>query len=322
MNAAASARALIPEEDNTTLQTAFPPLPEGEVVVVRPSDISDMDACSFKHGLRRAGVRPTYLRSNLAFGTIMHSTVEVYVTGEVTEADLPDFFGQAWDNVRKGNEIRYSSTESFNSLDNIGRVLARMFPKWWKQSGFRVFRMPGGEFSVEQRLTVQLAPTVILSTQPDLIVECVRTITDKGYVLAQPGDIAVLDVKTPKAASGIEFSQRSTQLTYAKIAVEANRPKLGLSREVKGVGYLELMKKKTPEIVPPFLYERPVHLVNDAIRKAISVAERIRCGDYVRTSGMAFNSPCQMCDYAEACLSGDGSELTFPDGLTAVQLMR
>lgn len=307
---------------NHTTTTAFPPLSEDEVIVARPSDITDMDSCSFKHGLRRVGVKPLFTRSNLIFGTIMHRVVEMHVTDQVTANDLPGFFEKEWDLVRQQYMIRYSSNETFDSLTSIGKSLAERFPSWWQKSGFRVFRFPNGKLSVEQRFTVQLSPTVILSTQPDLIVECTRTIMTGSHVLAAPGDIAVLDLKTPKAASCIEFCQRSAQLTYAKIAVDGNKPKTGLSCDVKGVGYLEFLKKKTPDIVPPFLYERPAHLVNDAIRKALYTAERIRRGEYIRTSGMAFNSPCRMCDYAGLCLSGDDSDLELPNGLTAVQFMR
>lgn len=311
-----------PTNTNPTVATVFPPLSESEVIVVRPSDITDMDSCSFKHGLRRVGVKPLFTRSNLVFGTIMHRVVEMHVTDQVTESELPGFFEQEWNQARQQYVIRYSSNETFDSLTSIGKSLAARFPSWWKLSGFRAFRFPNGEPSVEQRLTKQLSPTVILSTQPDLVVECTRTIMAGSHVMAVPGDIAILDLKTPKAASAIEFCHRSAQLTYAKIAVDANKAKTGLSKDVERVGYLEFLKKKTPEIVPPFLYERPAHLVSDAIRKALYAADRIRRGEYVRESGMAFNSPCRICDVAGACLSGDDSDLEFPDGLTAAQLMR
>jgi hypothetical protein len=291
--------------------------------VLSPSDIADFDACGYKHALRRHGVKAESTAAALLFGTTGHSCVQHHVIGLVTDRQLPAYFDQLWQKARRENVIRYSSIESFDTLRAIGMKLMERFPEWWKQSGFRPVRMPDNEYAVEKRLAAQLSPTVILSTQPDLIVEVTRTMIDKaGNVMAKPGDVGILDVKTPRAESTVPFSQRSIQLTLGKVAVDGNKPTTGLSKDVSSVGYVELLKKKSPSITRPFLYPRPAHLVQDAIHKAISVAARIRKGDYCRTTGMAFNSPCNMCEFEGLCYSGSDEGLILPAGMTADELQR
>lgn len=301
----------------------FAPLPENATIVLRPSDIVSMSACGYQHALKRAGVLAEAVSATLVFGTCMHTCVQMYVTKQVKGSSLRKFFEQLWQETRRKQIIRYSSTDSFEKLLATGSKLAEIFPDWWKASGFRPWRMPNGEYAVEKRLTAQLAPNVILSTQPDLIVEVTRTLkNDKGYVMAVPGTPAILDAKTPRASSTIQFAQRAIQLTFGKIAAEANRSLLGLSKDIGGVGYVEALKRKEPRFEAPFLYERPVHLVQDAVRLAISVADRIRRGDFARCTGLAFNSPCNMCEYENACLTGSDEGLVLPEGITADQLLR
>lgn len=319
MNAAAAAVA----QTTPARVTAFTPLPENEVVVLRPSDIVDMDACSFAHGLKRHGVLAEAVSSALIFGTVGHEVVRQYITHLEKANLLPALFEKLWQEARNKHLIRYAAYESYDSLLKIGQKLVEMFPDWWKQAGIRPFKLPNGEYSVEQRLTTQLSPTVILSAQPDLLFETVRTLVNAaGHVYAKPGDLGILDFKFPRSESPLVFAQRSLQPTYYKISAEANKAALGIAQDIRVVGYVEMLKQKSrPRIVPPFLFERPRHLVEDAIRKAFQTADRIRRGEHTRDTKMAFNSPCSLCEFEALCLNGNDEGIVLPPKLKLADLV-
>jgi hypothetical protein len=165
---------------------------------------------------------------------------------------------------------------------------------------------------------------VILSTQPDFIGQAERFLVDgNGTTVAKPGDVILLDWKTPKVASSFTFGSRSLQLSYGKLAVDANRSKLNLPGTVSKVGYVEFLKKKTaPSIEPPTLFDRGPDLLKDAIDKAVRVADDIRHGRFYRDTHMAFNSPCDMCDFVDACVDGCSEDLVLPEGITADMLVK
>lgn len=306
----------------STAKTIFDALPEGEAIVLRPSDIVDFDNCSYATAFKRAKIRPEATAAALLFGTAVHEVILLFVGGNAKAAELPGLFEALWTKARDTQAIRYSSIENWDSLLQIGRKLMEYFPQWWQKAGFRPVRMPNGKFAMELRLDVQIEPNLIVSSQPDIVAEVTLIQVDpSGYVMARPGDVVILDWKSPRAASSIEFAQRSVQPTYYKIAGEAHAALLGIDR-IAAVGYVELLKQKTRTVIThPFLYPRTDLQVRQAVAKAKYVANRIRQGLYLQESKMAFNSPCNLCDFAGACLSGDDDGLVLPEGISKKMLV-
>lgn len=310
-------------------KTIFDPLPDSQVITVRPSTIVAFENCSFATAFSLAGIVSQARSSALIFGTIVHEIIDLHVTGLARADELPPLFQERWEAAKKQAVIRYSSQESFESLLATGRRQMELFPEWYKRSGFRPLRLSDGSFATEQRMLVQVAPGVVLSVQPDFIGYATLAQVDPyGFVMVKPGDVVILDWKTPKSASSIAFAQRSVQPTCYKIVAEAHRDMLGLNAaNVAAVGYVELLKKKWParsssgpEITHPFLYPRSDVLVDEAIRKTIKTADRIRRGEFFRESKMAFNTPCDLCEFAEACLTGNDDGLVLPTGITKAML--
>jgi hypothetical protein len=308
--------------------TVFGPIPDSTTIVLRPSFIEQFSNCSIQAAYDRAGVKPDYDPSPFVFGEVVHWVISVFLIRLVRGDEMVMLFRHRWNRAAQERAIRYSSIETHESLMNTGVRLMELFPQWYAQSGLRPLRMPNGDYAVEIRLNVELEPRVILSCQPDAFMEVTKIQLDScGFVMARPGDIVVIDWKSPRTASSIAFAQRSTQPTYYKIAGEAHRAALGIDR-VTSVGYVELLKKKVgsrgrgPEIIHPFLYPRSDQLVAEALERALYVAWRLRHGIYHRDSRMAWNTPCSECSYSGACLDGNTDDLVLPTGITADMLIK
>lgn len=303
-------------QPSPTRPSIFTPLGEDAEVRVRPSTIAAMERCSYAVAFELAGIRPLVSPAVTVFGTCIHTCVQEHITGLTPARLLADRFQVLWEEARCANVLSYSQNESFESLLETGRALMELFPVWWQLSGLR-------PIVVEKRLDCTIAPGVVLSCQPDLIAEAtVFRFDEFGFPMLRPGEIVIIDWKAPKQRSSAVFAQRSTQPTYYLHNGNAHSSLLG--GYVIKVGYAELLRKKVPVtdrgegpvIAPLNVYGRSEALVSDAIAKAIKVAGAIRRGEFHRRSGMAFDTPCDMCGYAQACLTGDPEGLVLPEGVT------
>lgn len=300
---------------NSSRPSIFDPLGEEMVIRLRPSTIVSMERCSYATAFELAGIRPSVTPAVIEFGTAIHACVQEHITGLVSGGVLPDRFQALWEAVRQSKVLSYSKNETFESLLATGMALMSQFPAWWLLSGLR-------PLAVEERLIKTIAPRTELSCQPDLIAEATVFRHDEfGYPMVNPGDVVLIDWKGAKQRSSAVFAQRSTQMTYYKHVGDDYVASLG--RSVTKVGYVEFLRKKVPAgrgegpvIAPLNCYGRSEVLVNDAITKAIKVAGVMRRGEFHRSSHMAFNTPCDMCGYAQACLTGDPEGLVLPQGIT------
>jgi hypothetical protein len=298
-----------------TRESIFDPIGDDVDIELRPSLIHSYEKCSYAAAFEIAGIRTVATPAAIEFGTCIHTCCQEHITGLVSASVLPDRFQALWEEVRQSRILSYSKNETFESLLATGSSLMEQFPTWWQLSGLR-------PIAVEERLKTTIAPKTVVSCQPDLIAEAtVFRFDEFGYPMVTPGDIVLLDWKAPKQRSSDVFARRSTQLTY--YYHNANDYVAALGKSVTRVGYGEFLRKKVPivrgegpVIAPLNCYSRSEALVRDAISKAIKVADEIRHGDFHRASHMAFNTPCDMCGFAQACLTGDPDDLVLPKGVT------
>ena len=330
MNALPITALVPPAIQPASTLSAFAPLPADEPIFIRPSEVHSQGNCSYAAGLRRVGVRPEYENATLLFGTSVHEAIASFLYEETSRAQLPMRFQAEFAMRTKRVVVRYSTVDDYSSLREIGTRHMELFAEWYPYAGFRPLRMRNGQPAVEVRTNVEVDPGIILSCEPDAVFEVTKTqATTDGFVIAKPGDVVIPDWKTPRSESSIAFAQRAIQPTLYKFNVEHD-PKFGLDgRKVAAVGYVELIKNKVPRkgsktkgprIIHPYLYPRSDDQVRRALNQVRFAAWRIRNGVYFDDSKMAWNTPCDECEFAQFCLNGDTEGLILPQGMTAEQL--
>ncbi len=129
------------------------------------------------------------------------------------------------------------------------------------------------------------------------------------------GQVAVLDLKTAaqKLDPESHFGHNTFQLTTYQYGVERTLAHLLEDGRVSNVGYMELIKRKIPKTkgqgptveTPLFFPRRSRELVADMLNTYLRTIRELEQNRFLRPPNLAFNSPCQMCDYAQLCVFND-----------------
>jgi hypothetical protein len=302
----------------------FEPIPDDQVIYIRPSEAASFSNCPRACGLSRKGVYTQAESSPLAFGTVGHQVIEEFVRGDLQDSDMADRFNELWNKALEEKLIQFTSTMGFDDLMRTGMSLMSQFPAWWRELEIETLFQ-------EERLNVALSDNVVLTGQPDFVGRATKPLECNGAFKVAKGDVVVLDWKHPAQAStaGIGFSALSHQPTFYKVLIEANVKKTKIDT-VQAIGYVDLIKKKmpkttrgtTPYIEELNLYYRTKHQVKSAVEYALFVADNIRKGYFPQEPRMAFNSPCDgmmECEYLGLCADADTEGLVLPDGFVPSQ---
>lgn len=281
------------------------------VIRLRPSGVLKYDECPRQYFFQyQERLRSDATSANLPFGTAVHEAMTGYVLAKVSGKpfDALDTFDTLWSKALETEVLEFSSMWDEDSLRETGKVLVERFQSVWDDSGFTPL-IDGQGPVVERRFEVEVAPGVSLSGQPDVI------------AVTPNGDVVALDVKTTAQPYDPSFLLIAEQLTAYQILLDGHRDSLGIEK-VNQVGFVEAIKRKVPktnrgkgpEVHEPMLTgARSKSLVDEYLDKVQSTARGIATGDFPRRPRMAYNSPCQMCDFRGYCLQGSMEGLTRPD---------
>lgn len=281
-----------------------------DVIRLRPSSVLKYDECPSQYYFSAIeGLRSKATSANLPFGTAVHEAMTGYVLSKVSGKpfDPVDAFEAEWERALEQEVLEFSSIWDEESMRATGKVLAERFPEAWDKTGLVPLLDEDGPV-VERRFQATVAPGVVLTGQPDVI------------ALNSDGEVIVVDVKTTASAYDPTFVLVAEQLTAYQILLEANRESLGIET-VDKLGFIEAVKKKVPktsrgtgpEVKEPLLADRRgADMTQEYLEKVCNMARDIKQQRFPRRPRMAFNSPCNMCDFRGYCLQGDMDGLTRP----------
>jgi hypothetical protein len=177
--------------------------------------------------------------------------------------------------------------------------MLRNFQDAWSESGGQVMLDPQGEPLVEREMTVDCGENIHLRMKMDLV-----------YIDAD-GQIVVADLKSPRAESPEDFAYAADQVTAYQIGVESTST-FGIDR-IDAVQFIELLKLKSKAHTSfaTRAPRRPEIQVQEYLEKVRHTAKNIRAGYFPRRAGMAFNTPCGMCEMKSHCYHGtfDGIDM-------------
>ena len=244
-------------------------------------------------------LEPVIESANLAFGSAIDGATGEFLRGVAQGAsiDPEPIFSRLW----QGHTRLDFTNKKLNHADlmSIGRNLTSRFPMTWEQSGLHVATLPDGEPGVQVTLSVTLGDDIVYNSKIDLL------------AFDTDGRLGISDIKTAGSTTPAEFELVSTQLTDYQMQVEANWERLGIQPgDVEWLNFIELRKTKgAPVAVLPMSPRRSDEVIQERIEEIRTIAENIRAERFPRHSGIAFASPCALCEFRAACTRQDYSGL-------------
>lgn len=278
-------------------------------VRLRSSSIATADNCrrmlQYQYILK---VESSTVAANLVFGRCIDVAIREYLRaltlGEPLIAPVTQF-QELWHQARAENVLVFSKTQNHATFERIGIALMRVFPEFWDAVGFQVALSARGDPLLDVPLSTYLGRLLDFEVYLD------GTLDILAY--AEDGELAILDVKTAASAHTTRYTQRSDQLTTYQILVASNLERLGLP-PVRRLGFLDLLKRRaSARINPPLLVPpRSPAEIAEFILKCFWLAEDIKRQRFPRASRMQFNTPCELCAFAQHCIHGNSAGLVFP----------
>lgn len=274
-----------------------------------PSQIASADNCRRLHwyqSIRK--VRPVALAANLAFGHCIDQITREYLRAITLGTALLDpvsEFQRLWQEQTRTQILSYSATQSPETFERMGLDLLRALATSWDETGFEVALNGKGEPLLDVRLSQSLGRQGGLEVILDGVIDVI--------VYTPESELAVLDVKSAAALHTALYALRSDQLTSYQILVQGHAAAMGLP-PLQRVGFWDFLKRKAssrvekPLLVPP---RQPAELA-EFRQKCFWLAEDIRCRRFPRASRLQFNTPCELCDFAQHCVHGEEEGLVFP----------
>jgi hypothetical protein len=280
---------------------------------LRSSQIATADNCRrmllYQYVLK---VESIAVSANLAFGRCLDEATREYLRSLTLGQPLPDpvaDFQRRWARETSSNVLVFSATQSPETFERMGVDLLQALPESWDATGFEVAVNAEGVPLLDVSLSHCLGRHMDFELYLDGTLD-VLVYTDEG-------DLAYVDVKSATAAHTPLYALRSDQLTSYQVLVEANGPKLGLP-PLRRLGFWDFLKRRASSRVeaPLLVPLRSREELKEFRQKCIWLAEDIRRGRFPKASRMQFNTPCEMCDYAQHCVYGDEDGLVFPASST------
>lgn len=288
-----------------------------KMMYIRPSHLVCYDTCPRMYYYRYiAQIKPDVTSANLPFGTAVHEAATGYVLSlfeKNSSFDPVKAFEEKFQKSLESEGMEFSSLWDADSMMATGRVLADRFASAWDSSGFiPLFDEKGAV--IERRFQLQISESIILSGQPDIV------------FMNSDAQTGVLDVKTAAQAYSETFLYAAEQLTDYQILLEGHSESLGLGEEgIEQLGFMELLKKKIPAakkdqlnpekgpqvLAPKVINSRSPAQKAERIEKIKNIVSDIRKARFERRPLMAYNSPCELCDFKDYCLKGIKDGLIF-----------
>lgn len=247
---------------------------------------------------------------NLVFGrevdrAITEGLRALTLTGALpSAADAPvEKFARAWEAVHsdavaiKEGPVHYTNKAYDKAtMDGIGRKLVAQFFELWRDAQLSVALLPNGAPALQVELEASLGDGVGYKSILDIL------------VYDREGALGVIDVKTASQAAFEEFPLLAPQLTDYQFMVAANAAKLGIGESELGwLRFIELVKSKSKPVASLSVSApmRTQQDITERIADIKAVARDIRARHFPKRPGLAFNSPCRMCEFRQVCLTGD-----------------
>lgn len=277
------------------------------------SQIASADNCRRLHwyqSVRKA--RVAALAANLAFGHCVDAVTREYLRALTLGLALPDpviDFRRRWSEKTSTEVLVFSATQSPETFERMGIDLLRALPESWDATGFEVALTANGDPMLDLRLSRDLGCESGIELTLDGVIDVV-VYTDRG-------DLGVIDVKSSAVIHTSLYAVRSDQLTSYQTLVEGNADSLGLP-PLRKLGFWDFLKRKAssrvekPLLVPT---RRPQELA-EFRQKCFWIAEDILRKRFPKASRLQFNTPCELCDFAQHCVYGDEDGLVFPASVT------
>ena len=252
------------------------------------------------------GVRTISTPANLVFGSAIDEAMRHFFNAMAAgnkPAPPEQEFETLWDKARTSQEIAYPATKSAKAYREMGTAMMKALPAAWAQTGWTVAADKDGAPMTDRFLSADLGTrngvTVVYRGKIDVA------------VYTADGDFGVVDVKTAAQPHTALYSERSDQLTGYQLLVNANSKELGVP-QVEKLGFYDLIKRKVPTIEEVTVGSREEQDLKEFIQKLFWRAEDIKRKRFPRVSRHAFNSPCNLCDYARLCTYGETDGLEVP----------
>jgi hypothetical protein len=282
------------------------------MIKLSPSALSTYWDCPYQYYLKYVlKIRPEADSINLVLGRAIHKACTDYIIAKhfgMTH-DTVDAFISEWQQAIKTSAISYSTKFTDENTEEVGVELCRQFPKVWNDSGMRPLLDHSDQPVVEKRFEMMIEPDVRLAVIPDVV------------AITPQNELAAIDIKTPSSPTPEEFAINSEQLAIQQIVLRHNASALQRSDFSKG-GFLEMIKRPIPKTkqgkgptIEPLLLVPAMdqYGVDDLIRKIKWAAWDIKHGRFFKNPRMAWNTPCDLCDFRGLCTKGDESGLIRPD---------
>ncbi|TXI04130.1 MAG: PD-(D/E)XK nuclease family protein [Rhizobium sp.] len=263
------------------------------------SAISKYEACPEQyrlHYVERLGVRET--SSNLVFGSAIDKTIKEIIEGiyHGNEVDGGERFEATFADLTSREAVQYGRLKKAD-LQKIGSEMMKKFPIVWNRIGHQPLVLPNGKLMMDLELATTLPDGTVLKGVLDIA------------AVTPEAEVAIEDFKGVASRSAEVVTDMNDQLTSYQLLVEANRKTLGID-SVDKLGFMELVKNKTPVVEEPYLVApRSPKQLHDYQQKVMWVADDIRKGRFPKRPMNAYNTPCSMCDFVKLCSKGDKSGL-------------
>lgn len=262
--------------------------------------------CGIKYDYRYNQRLTTVTRSfALFFGSVMDHAISGYVYQHALgrEFDLLTAFQERFDEELAKHQIQYPQHWDESVARDAGRILCERFPEVWEKANLIAVLDQQGTPIVQRRILAPLPQNHELEMIIDFLL--MDTIS---------GDTAVTDLKTTSQLLSPEspFGPNSFQLTTYQYGVDYEFGSwLG---PVNNVGFLELAKRKPPKTakgkgptveMPKFYPRRTDQQIKEMKQTYLYKVQDILSKRFHRPVNGAFNSPCDLCDFARLCVHGD-----------------
>jgi len=246
----------------------------------------------------------------LFFGSVVDKAVSSYVHHHALgqNFDILSAFEESFDAELSQHQIQYPQHWDEDVAREVGRILVTQFPGVWEQSNLVAVIDREGIPIVQRRIIVPLPRNHEL-----------EMILDSVVMDTMSGNIAVLDFKTTSQLLSPEspFGYNAFQLTTYQYG--ADKELADYLGQVSNVGFQEFVKRKPPKTAkgkgptvesPRFYPRRSDEQVKDMLQTYLHKAEDISQRRFTRPVNGAFNSPCEMCDFARLCVHNDRQGIT------------
>lgn len=286
-----------------------------DVLYLRPSDIAKFSDCSYQFQLQEMGVRANVKPINLAFGTALHFAIEHYLLGDCSATAMESMFSDKFESEISTGWVELAYTKPIGVFEAIGKKLVLAFPAWFDGLNLDIAL-------IEHEMMFKLNDKTGLTMTLDFAGTSKGDLFDHlGNLIGGPGSTVIVDWKSVAQSAFEPFTGSSHQLSYYWKGVDYFSEKIGIPSPV-ACSYGEGLKPNASKAssasidnarwLPLSWHTRTKRHLKNAVDYALWVADQIRSGQFYKCSKMAYNTPCELCNFSELCISSDAALVNIP----------